>query len=93
MYPPVARLAVHKGTPRVQGVYSARAARSPAARIFDGGSSLAGIRPTVEGIHRLHEDRGRLLAVPRAELQRRLDAYREQAAQNPNKRGPKPKVK
>lgn len=34
----------------------------------------------------------RLLAVPRAEVQKRLDAYREQAAKNPRKRGPKPKV-
>jgi hypothetical protein len=35
---------------------------------------------------------GRLLAVPRAELQKRLDAYKEKAAQNPNRRGPKPKT-
>ena len=34
-----------------------------------------------------------LLAVPRATLERRMAAYREQAAQNPNRRGPKPKVK
>jgi hypothetical protein len=34
----------------------------------------------------------RLLSVPRSELQKRLDAYREQAAKNPNKRGPKPKT-
>lgn len=34
----------------------------------------------------------RLFAVPRPELQKRLDAYREQSAQNPNKRGPKPKT-
>jgi len=34
----------------------------------------------------------RLLAVPRAELQKRIDAHREQAAKNPNKRGPKPKT-
>jgi hypothetical protein len=33
----------------------------------------------------------RLLSVPRAELQKRLDAYKEKAAQQPNKRGPKPK--
>jgi hypothetical protein len=32
-----------------------------------------------------------LLAVPRATLNRRLAEYREQAAKNPNKRGPKPK--
>lgn len=35
----------------------------------------------------------RLLAVPRAEIQKRVAEHREQAAQNPNKRGPKPKVK
>jgi hypothetical protein len=34
----------------------------------------------------------RLLSVPRAELQKRLDAYKEKAAQNPHKRGPKPKT-
>jgi hypothetical protein len=34
----------------------------------------------------------RLLSVPRAELQKRLDAHREKAAQNPNKRGPKRKA-
>jgi hypothetical protein len=35
----------------------------------------------------------RLLAVPRATVQERLNKYREQAAQNPRKRGPKPKGK
>lgn len=34
----------------------------------------------------------RLLAVPRDVLQRRMVAYHEQAAKNPRKRGPKPKV-
>jgi len=34
----------------------------------------------------------RLLSVPRSELQKRLDAYKEKAAQQPNKRGPKPKT-
>jgi hypothetical protein len=34
----------------------------------------------------------RLLAVPRTELQKRLEAYKEKAAQNPNRRGPKPKI-
>ena len=33
-----------------------------------------------------------LLAVPRATLDRRMAEYREQAAKNPNKRGPKPKA-
>ena len=31
----------------------------------------------------------KLLSVPRAELQKRIDAYKEKAAQNPNRRGPK----
>jgi len=35
----------------------------------------------------------RLLAVPRATIQERLAQYREASAQNPRKRGPKPKVK
>jgi hypothetical protein len=34
----------------------------------------------------------KLLSVPRTELQKRLDAYKEKAAQNPNRRGPKPKT-
>lgn len=34
----------------------------------------------------------RLLAVPRAEVQKRIDEHRAQAAQNPRKRGPKPKT-
>jgi hypothetical protein len=34
----------------------------------------------------------RLLSVPRAEVQKRIDAHREKAAQNPNKRGPKRKT-
>jgi hypothetical protein len=33
----------------------------------------------------------RLLSVPRAELQKREAEYREQAAQNPRRRGPKRK--
>lgn len=33
----------------------------------------------------------RLLAVPRVTLDQRLKQHREQAEQNPNKRGPKPK--
>jgi hypothetical protein len=34
----------------------------------------------------------RLLAAPRAEVQRRIEQHREQAAKNPRKRGPKPKT-
>lgn len=33
-----------------------------------------------------------LLAVPRATLDRRMAEYREKAAKNPRKRGPKPKA-
>jgi hypothetical protein len=32
------------------------------------------------------------LAVPHSELQKRIEAHREQAAKNPNRRGPKRKV-
>jgi len=35
----------------------------------------------------------RLLSIPRSEMQRREKEYRERAAQNPRKRGPKKKVK
>jgi hypothetical protein len=36
---------------------------------------------------------GKLLSVSHEELQRRMEAYKKQAAKNPNKRGPKPKKK
>jgi len=32
-----------------------------------------------------------VLAVPHAEIKRRIEVHREQAAKNPNRRGPKPK--
>jgi len=35
---------------------------------------------------------GALLSVSHEELQRRMKAYKNQAAKNPKKRGPKPKV-
>ena len=35
----------------------------------------------------------KLLSVSHEELQRRMKAYKKKAAKNPNKRGPKPKVK
>lgn len=34
-----------------------------------------------------------LLAVPKAELDARVREHKQQAAQNPNRPGPKPKVK
>ena len=33
----------------------------------------------------------RLLAVPRADVEKRIAQHREEAAKNPRKRGPKPK--
>jgi hypothetical protein len=35
----------------------------------------------------------KILTVSHAELKRRMEAYKEQAAKNPRKRGPKPKTK
>jgi hypothetical protein len=34
-----------------------------------------------------------VLAVPHAEIQRRIEEHRRQAAKNPNRRGPKKKAK
>jgi hypothetical protein len=46
-----------------------------------------------EAYTRLRDAARAVLAVPHAEMKRRLDAHREQAAKNPNRRGPKPKAK
>jgi hypothetical protein len=35
---------------------------------------------------------GQVLAVPHAEVQRRIEEHRKEAARNPNKRGPKRKA-
>jgi len=35
----------------------------------------------------------KLLSVSHDELKRRMNAYKREAAKNPNRRGPKPKVK
>ena len=34
-----------------------------------------------------------IMAVPKSEILRREEEYRKRAALNPNKRGPKPKIK
>ena len=47
-------------------------------------------RPTKE-FQAFRDLTDRLLAVPRATMEARLAEYRETAAKNPNKRGPKPK--
>ena len=49
-------------------------------------------RPTKE-FQAFDQTMKRLLAVPRATLERRIAEYRAQADLNPKKRGPKPKVK
>jgi hypothetical protein len=36
---------------------------------------------------------GRIMGMSKEELQRREEAYRQQQALNPRKRGPKPKLK
>ena len=48
-------------------------------------------RPTKE-FQAFDQGMKRLLAVPRATLERRMAEYREKAAKNPRKRGPKPKT-
>ena len=42
---------------------------------------------------RLTDAMKRILSVPRAEILRRKDEYKRQAALKPNRRGPKPKRK
>jgi len=44
-----------------------------------------------EAYRRFREATKAILAVPHSEMKKRLDAHREQAERNPNKRGPKPK--
>lgn len=45
-----------------------------------------------EAFRRFRDATKAILAVPHSEIKKRLDAHREQAAKNPNKRGPKRKV-
>lgn len=46
-----------------------------------------------EAFHRFREATKAILAVPHSQIKKRIDAHREQAAKNPNRRGPKPKAK
>jgi hypothetical protein len=46
-----------------------------------------------EAFRRFDEGVRRILSVPHATLVRRERAYKKKAAQNPNRRGPKPKAK
>jgi hypothetical protein len=49
--------------------------------------------PTGPGIDRFNAAMDKILSVSHEEMERRLEAYKRQAAQNPHKRGPKPKAK
>lgn len=46
-----------------------------------------------EAFKRFDEGVRQILSVPRSTLDRRERAYQKKSAANPNKRGPKPKVK
>lgn len=46
-----------------------------------------------EAFRRFDNAMGKLLSVPRCEMLRREREYKRQAALNPRKRGPKPKLK
>jgi hypothetical protein len=45
-----------------------------------------------EAFRRFRDATKAILAVPHSEIKKRIDAHREQAAKNPNKRGPKRKA-
>lgn len=45
-----------------------------------------------EAFQRFRNATKAILAVPHSEIKKRIEAHREEAAKNPNKRGPKPKA-
>jgi hypothetical protein len=46
-----------------------------------------------EAFTRFEKAMKRALSVPHSEIKRRIEEHRKEAALNPNKRGPKPKLK
>jgi len=46
-----------------------------------------------EAFTRFENAMKKVLSVPKAEVQRRIEEHRKETALNPNKRGPKPKGK
>jgi hypothetical protein len=46
-----------------------------------------------EAFARFRDATKAVLAVPHSEIKRRIDEHREQAAKNPNRRGPKRKTR
>ena len=45
-----------------------------------------------EAYRRFRDATKAILAVPHSEIKKRIEAHREEAAKNPNKRGPKRKT-
>ncbi len=45
-----------------------------------------------EAFRRFRDATKAILAVPHSEIKKRIEAHREEAAKNPNKRGPKRKA-
>lgn len=45
-----------------------------------------------EAFQRFRDATKAVLAVPHSEIKKRMDAHREEAAKNPNRRGPKRKT-
>ena len=46
-----------------------------------------------EAFRRFRDATKAILAVPHSEIKKRIDEHREQAAKNPNRRGPKTKAR
>jgi hypothetical protein len=46
-----------------------------------------------EAWNRFQQAMKKVISVPHAEIQRRIEEHRKEAAINPNRRGPKPKQK
>jgi hypothetical protein len=46
-----------------------------------------------EAFERFQKAMKTVLAVPHAEIQKRIEAHRKESARNPHRRGPKPKRK
>jgi hypothetical protein len=61
--------------------------------MIDGMKSKAEYVEGPEAWARFQNAMKKVIAVPHAEIQRRIEEHREESAKNPNRRGPKPKRK